>query len=432
MLYTQLRRIRMWVNIKKIAIASIAYLVIMPSGQAQSLSTPLSMREAVDIALRNDPVLVSLQDKEQAFRESSIAASALPDPNVKFGFVNFPTDTYKRNQEPMTQIQLGVSQMFPAGDTLNIKASRRINFANAEKAKANNQQRLIKRQTRKAWLELFYWTQALRIIKQNNVLFKNMVDATESNFVGGMMLQQDIIRAELELELLNDKEIDILASIKKTRSKLSKLVGEEVANRPVASDLPVFNQVADIKNINKLDFHPMLQVQNAIVAASNNGVALAKQSYKPNWVVDLTYGMRDDAANGIDRADFLSAIVKFSVPLFTENLQDRKVAASKRRHHASLNKLEDKKRQLIQMYQSNLSDFEQFSSRSERYKKILLVKAHQNAEVALSSYQSDRGQFINLIRARVTELNLQLKGLRLEINRHKAHSDLVYLVGEQA
>lgn len=427
-LHTQFRRTYMWVRMKRIVLLSIVVFMASLNSQAETLS----IEQAVSIALKNDPVLVSFQDKEQAFREASIAASALPDPNVKLGFMNFPTDTYKRNQEPMTQVQLGVSQMFPAGDSLDIKASRKIDFANVEMAKAKNQQRLIKRQTRKAWLELYYWNQAIAVVKENRILFKNLVNVTGSNYAAGRQHQQDVIRAELELELLADKEMDILASIKKSRAKLSKLIGDEMSLRPLARTLPHLNEDIDFRNVEKINSHPMLQAQNAMVAASNNGVALAKQSYKPSWMVDLTYGMRDDAGNGTERADFLSAMVKFSVPLFTGNLQDRKVAASKRRHHASLNNLEDKKRQLVQMYQSNLSDYEQFSNRSLRYKKVLLVKAHENAEVALSRYQSDRGKFTDLIRARMTELNMQLKALRLEINQHKSYSDLTYLVGEQS
>jgi len=421
----------MWLHIKHVAVVSIVSLILISNTQAENLSQTLSMQQAVAIALKNDPILVSLQDKEQAFRESSVASGALPDPNIKFGFMNYPTDTYKSNQEPMTQTQLGISQMFPAGDSLQFKASRQLDFANAEQAKALNQQRMLIRKTRKAWLELYYWTHALKVVKENRQLFRNLVNVTESNYAAGRQRQQDVIRAELELELLADKELDILASIKKAKSKLEKLIGNEFIQQPLSDNLPAINTARNFLEPEKLNSHPLLQVTSAMVDARKNGVEIAKQSYKPNWMVDLTYGQRDDAPNGTDRADFLSAMVKFSVPLFSGNLQDRKVAASKRRHHAALNQLEDKKRELIQMYKSNLSDYEQYSKRSERYKKVLLVKANENSDAALSSYQSDRGKFTELIRAQMTELNMQLKALRLEVNRYKSHSDLTYLVGEQ-
>lgn len=428
----------MWSHIKHVALISVSIITIsmgyVSVSQAESIAPTLtlSMQQAITIALDNDPVLMSLQDKEQAFRESSVASGALPDPNIKFGFMNFPTDTYKSNQEPMTQTQLGISQMFPAGDSLDIKASRQLDFANAEMAKGLNQKRMLVRKTSKAWLELYYWTHALKVIKENRSLFENLVNVTESNYAAGRQRQQDVIRAELELELIEDKKIDIVASIKKAKSKLERLIGRNAADKALSNKLPNIDTSRTFTNVERISRHPMLQVKSSMVAARQNGIALAKQSYKPNWMVDLTYGQRDDKPDGTDRADFLSAMVRFSVPLFTGKLQDRKVAASKRRHHSALNELEENKRQLIQMYQSNLSDYKQFSQRSERYKKVLLIKAHENSESALSSYQSDRGKFTDLIRARMTELNMQLKALRLEINQHKSYSDLTYLVGEKS
>ena len=417
----------MCVHIQKKILAIIVNLFIV----FNAIAEPLTMEQAVELALKSDPIIVSFQEKEQAFREASIASSALPDPKVKLGLMNFPTDTYKRNQEPMTQVQVGLSQMFPAGDSLEIKSNRQIDFANAELAKTMNRQRMIKRSARKAWLELYYWTRALSVVKENKTLFKNLLNVTESNYAAGRQQQQDVIRTSLELELLNDKEIDISSNIEKAKSKLAKLIGQQNSSQKLTNNLPLLTTEKELFSKENIDTHPSLQIKNAMVSASQNSIELAKQSYKPNWMLDVTYGARDDAANGIERADFLSAMVKFSVPLFTSNFQDRKVAASKRRHHAALNQLEDKKRDLLRMYQTYLSDYKQYSERSERYKKVLLVKARQNAYAALSSYQSDRGKFTDLIRARMTELNMQLKALRLEINRYKSHSDLLYLVGEQ-
>jgi hypothetical protein len=45
----------------------------------------------------------------------------LPDPKVSLGIMNLPTDTWDLDQEGMTQLKVGVSQMFPRGDSLEIK-----------------------------------------------------------------------------------------------------------------------------------------------------------------------------------------------------------------------------------------------------------------------------------------------------------------------
>ena len=51
----------------------------------------------------------------------STAVGTLPDPKVSIGLANLPTDGFDFGQEGMTQAKVGISQMFPRGDTLLIK-----------------------------------------------------------------------------------------------------------------------------------------------------------------------------------------------------------------------------------------------------------------------------------------------------------------------
>ncbi len=420
----------MWAKIKMSAVVCLIYLTMLSTAYSQGLT----MEQAVESAIQNDPVLASIYDKEKAFRESSIAASALPDPRIKLGLMNFPTDTWKRNQEPMTQVQVGIQQMFPAGDTLDLKSTRALNYASAEMAKARMQKRKLVRDVRKAWLEYYYWLQAQKVVKKNRGLFKKLVKVTESNYSAGRQLQQHVIRAELELELLDDKESEIVTKQQIARARLEKLIGKEVpdSGSEIAAltlpELPGVTTSTEYKH--RLEQHPMLQVQQARVTVSTTGIKLAEQSYKPNWMVDLTYGARDETSTGKERADFLSAMVSFSVPLFTKNLQDRKVAASKFKQHAALQNLQDTRNKLKQQYLSSYVAWQQLTERSERYHKSLLVKARQNSEASLTSYQSGRGLFTDLMKAEITEFNMQLKALRIDVNKLKAHAELNYLLGE--
>lgn len=420
----------MWVKVKTLGVSGLGYLVVLSNSYSQGLT----IEQAVESAVENDPVLASIYDKEKAYRQSSVAASSLPDPRIKLGLMNFPTDTWKRNQEPMTQIQVGIQQMFPAGDTLDLKSARALKFASAEMAKAKMQERKLVRDVRKAWLEYYYWLQAQTVVRKNRGLFKKLVRVTESNYSAGRQLQQHVIRAELELELLGDKESEIITRQKIARAMLEKLIGKEITEHRkevTALNLPVLPMPVAIQQYQSaLDQHPMLQVQQAKVSISNTNIKLAEQSYKPDWMVDLTYGARDETSTGKERADFVSAMVSFSVPLFTGNLQDRKVAASKLKQQAAKQNMKDVRNKLRQQYSSSHATWQQLNERSERYHKVLLVKARQNSEASLSSYQSGRGLFTDLMKAEITEFNMQLKAMRIDVNKLKAQAELNYLLGE--
>jgi len=80
----------------------------------------LTLQRAIDLALKQDPWLQQSQYQQLAKENRSIAASALPDPRVSVGLISLPTDTFNLNQENMTQLQVGISQVFPRGDSLAI------------------------------------------------------------------------------------------------------------------------------------------------------------------------------------------------------------------------------------------------------------------------------------------------------------------------
>lgn len=84
----------------------------------QDQTGKLTLEAAIAQAIASDPWLNGSRYREDALTSESISASTLPDPKVSLMAANFPTDSFDINQEPMTQLTVGVSQMFPRGDSL--------------------------------------------------------------------------------------------------------------------------------------------------------------------------------------------------------------------------------------------------------------------------------------------------------------------------
>ena len=392
----------------------------------------LTLSQIEILALANDPVVKAYQSNTTAFREKAVAADTLPDPKIKLGLMNFPTDTYKRDQEPMTQVQVGIQQMIPRGDSLEIK-SRQMGFmADGEAAKAANQYRKVRQQVRHVWLEILYWEQAAKVVQQNRVLFKRLVNITRSQYATGRHRQQDVVRAQLELGMLDDRLSSIKTMIDKSRAKLSRLAGEDISGKALEVLLPGFPVVMEKQGIkDALESHPVMQMQSAMLSVSEQGVALARQSYKPSWMLDLTYGARDgNNPNGSQRADFVSAMVMFDMPLFTGSRQDKYLGASQAKRQSAILTREDRKRGLIQKLDDAYATWLRLDERLQHYKKYLVPKAKENAKASLQAYQSERGDFTALMRAQIIELETLLKALRLRVDYKKSQADLLYLAGE--
>ncbi len=81
----------------------------------------LTLDSAIEEALQADHWNRSNLLQEQAIRSEAMASAQLPDPKLRLALANLPLDSLDFNQENMTQLQFGLSQQFPRGDSLALK-----------------------------------------------------------------------------------------------------------------------------------------------------------------------------------------------------------------------------------------------------------------------------------------------------------------------
>ena len=413
---------------------SICLLALnVPSVWAQADNTrALSLREAELLALQDDPGIARFAAKANAFGERSVAEGQLPDPKLRFGMLNFPTDTFDRTQEPMTQILVGVQQAFPRGNSLAVKTRRSLAMSSAEQEKSRNQRRVTLREVRLSWYELFYWWGAETVVKQNQDLFEQLVEVTQHRYAVGKRSQHDVIRARLEFSMLDDRLERIRTRQDQSRAELARWIGSEAAQRMLVSSFPELPSIPPRQQlVEKLVDHPMIKSDQNKVKASQEAVALAREGYKPEFSLGVNYGIRGgENPDGTDRADFFTALVTVDLPIFRDKRQDKRLSASQYELQAAQLTRDERMLELREVLEAKYSQWERLGERLALYRNSLITQAKDNAQAALLSYQSDTGDFADLMRARITELDTQLKALRIQVDRAKAHAQLRYLAGE--
>jgi outer membrane protein TolC len=406
-------------------------LAFAPAFEALCAAPALTLDEAQQLALREDPMLASRDASAVALQEAAVADAQLPDPKFKFSLFNYPTDTFSRTREPITQLRFGVNQAFPRGDTLALRSRRTRERAEKERARLDDDRLFILKATRTRWLEAYYWMRAEDIVLQNLSLFGQLVDITESQYAAGKQKQQDVLRAELELGLLQDRLTGILTRQESARAQLGKWIGND-AYRPFASAFPELPQVPALAQMEAaLVRHPKLSMEHSNIRIQRIGVDLAREAYKPAWSVGVDYGIRGgENADGSERADFVAATVVLDVPLFTGKRQDRRLAAAQQQANAALLTRDDRLRDLRSQLHKAHAEWRRLGQRLHLYETTLLKQAGENTEASLNAYQSDATDFATLMRARITELNAQLQALRIRVDRAKSQAELLYFAGD--
>ena len=389
-------------------------------------AAPLSLAEAVLIAVTaEDPALASFDSRVEALEELAIADAQLPDPTVRGTLANFPTDTFRYDEEPMTQIQAGLRQEFPAGRTLEARGDRRRAEAGVARARKELALRGIERDVRMAWLDLYSSTTAVGLVEESRRAVGEMIDALSASFGAGRLNAQDVLRAELELSLLDDRLAELARRGDAARADLSRYLGPDAA-RPLSPSLPDFAApplLAEMEG--ELIDHPAVRIEDAQIVVAERGVTLAEQAYRPSWAIEGGYGVR-----GGERADLASIGVTVSLPLFAGDRQDRRRSAAVRERSAEQF---DRAAMLLDLrveLERAHADWLRLGERVALYQTAVIERANEAAEASISSYASGVTDFPELIRAQLAELDAALVLLELRVAQAKAWVALDYLAGD--
>lgn len=407
------------------------FLFFVPMSYAAIPASPLTLQEAEQLAIARSPELHRLRDEADALDQQAVADAQLPDPKLVAGMINVPTNTFSFTQDEMTMIQAGLEQSFPRGHSLAIKSQQTQAMAAAIRKQVDDQSAVLKRNVRDTWLELYYALQSAQIIKKNRSLTTFLVKATESQYAAAKTNETDVLQAQVELSRLDDALLEIQQQIATLRAQLQRWIGDEAAQRPLPAYLPEWPNPPSLSVLRlQVQHHPLLQVDSANIAASRKGVDLAKEQYKPGWTVDVDYGFRQgDNADGSPRSDMLTAALSLELPLFPRQRQDRSLRASTYRLEESELDQQAHYRDLIQELNSQYVAWQRLGQREKLYDTQLIRDTNLSAKAALLAYQSATTDLVNVLRAYSAKLAVELEGLRIQVERAKARSALLYLEG---
>jgi outer membrane protein TolC len=400
-----------------------------------------SLRQAIQTAQENDPWLDGSRFRQNSLEAMSIQAGTLPDPTVNLDLANIPLDNFDFAQEGMTQFKVGVSQMFPRGQTLSLRQEKLEKLSQMQPFARKDREASVSVIVSHLWLEVFRSQKSIALIEQDKGLFEHLVDVAQSSYTtaSGRTRQQDLVRAQLELTRLEDR---LTMLQQKQETQLAKL-GEWLNNPTnlrirMPLELPLVFGHSDQINlvgskarhrlVNALITHPKIKSINRKVSAGESGVKLAKQSYKPQWGANASYGMRDEDPMGNDRSDFLSVGIKFDVPLFTGKRQDKRVHAAIAEKEAVKTERALALRQMRAGFEAAEASYRSLLDRKVLFDTRLLKEMSEQAEASLTAYTNDDGDFSEVVRARIAELNARIDALNIEVDIRKTIAQLNYFL----
>lgn len=398
--------------------------------------TALALEDAVSMAIEGNPGLAEMQARAEAMADVPSQAGSLADPMVSFTALNFPVDTFSRDQEPMTQLQFGIEQALPFPGKLALKERAAEFDADAAASNVDEARLRLIRNVKQGWWQIFYLDRSLDTVSRNQDLLRQFVQIAQTKYTVGEGLQQEVLLAQVELSRLLDRQVELQGMRRQQAARLNALL-DRTASTPVVLPERVNEALAGILPEAQLytraeAARPLLEQRRQEVEAARTRREFARRDRYPDFSLGAAYGFRQgENPDGSSRPDFASLRLGMSLPLYAGRKQDRAVDQRTSELLQKQYALQDEWNKVQAEITAALADYQRASEQVQLYKTGILPQARQSVASMLSGYQVSKVDFLNLVRAQVTLYNYETQYWKSFSEANQALARLAAAVGEE-
>jgi outer membrane protein TolC len=421
-------------------ITLLALMTAWPAAQAtpaeNTTANVLSLEDAVAVAIDGNPGLAEMQARAEAMAAIPSQAGALPDPMVSFNALNLPTDTFDRDQEAMTQLQIGIEQSLPFPGKLELQERAAELDADAAASNVDETRLRLVHSVKQTWWQIYYLDRALGIVSRNQDLLRQFVQIAQTKYKVGEGLQQEVLLAQVELSQMLDRQIELRGQRRQQAARLNALLDRQTG-APVVLPEKVDEELAEILPEPQLytraeASRPLLEQRRQEVEAARTRRDFARRDRYPDFKLGAAYGFRQgENADGSSRPDLASFRIGMSLPLYAGRKQDKAYDQRASEHLQKQYAFQDEFGRVRAEITSAHADYQRASEQMQLFKTGIIPQARQSVASMLSGYQVNKVDFLNLVRAQITLYNYETQYWKSFSEANQAMARLTAAVGEE-
>jgi outer membrane protein TolC len=400
------------------------------SGQAENMQLKLNL--LIEEALQNNPEILATKKRWEVFKEKPSQASALEDPMLGLGIVSLPTN-FSFKDEDMTMKEISISQKFPFPGKRPLMREMAEKEAEAVSSEIEEKSNRIVKEVKTVYYDLAYVHQSIEITQRNKEILESFVKIAETQYSLGMGIQQDVLKAHVEVSKMVDGLIMLGQRKKALEAKLNSILNrplETALGRP--EELSVRKLPFTYEELHRMavELNPTLKGMKKMVEAKEKAHALAKREYYPDLNVRFAYGQRDNGPE-MKRRDMLTGMMEINIPIFYKSKQDRKVAETKAEIQVIEAQYRAMKNEILFMITDMGSMIQRVERQLELYKTGIIPQVSLQINSAMSGYRVGKADFMTLLDSRMTLYRYELEYHQALTEYHKNVTSLEAVVGRR-
>lgn len=414
----------------RIVVAVVAVLgapAVCRGADDDGLGDPLKLDAVIAYARQQNPEIRAATAKWRAAQARPAQAGALPDPMVDMAYHNESLDRFTLGSTDFAWVRIGASQEIPFPGKLGLK--RDIASTDAEQAREASRRTELEviSRVKMAYAEYAHLQKLLDLLQRNRDLLQKFARTAEAKYSVGEGIQQDVLRAQVELSLLVDRETTLEQRRQSQTAELNALL-----NRPASAPLGAAHHLEE-KHLTRsldeltaeaLEHAPDVSAAKSRVSGGESMLSLARLEYLPDFVVRADY---------MHKASLLpewEVAVGVKLPLYFTTKQRAGVEEAA----ATLAEARSAHQSAAVNVQARVRDLYARAQAAERlialYHRTVIPQAHLALESATTAYSVNKVDFLTLLNSFTVMLEYEMRYHEELSNFQKAVAELEAVVGE--
>ncbi len=364
-----------------------------PADQA-SQGSEVTLQQLVGIALAQNPAIKSAAERFQAQRARAPQARSLPDPMVSGGWMGNITPFSVQKGDPSSYRGLTVSQALPFPGKLGLRGKIADREAEAGRWEYEQTERQVVAEVKAAYYAYFYDTKAIQITEKNKDLLEKLENIAEARYRVGKGIQQDVLRAQVEVSRIDQKLIVLRQEEHTARARLNTLLNQDPESPlPAPSAVQPANFQLSLDELYAMAHQndPGLERDKRMIESGQFAVNLAQKAYAPDFDVAYTYEQRPEMQ------DMHGVMVGVNIPIFFRSKQREGVIEASHGLNAARRELDDRLTtvnfEIKQQYLAATASRDLMNL----YSKAIVPQSSLALESSMSSYEVGKVDFLSML-----------------------------------
>ncbi len=399
-----------------------------------SLAQELILDSLITEALRANPDLKAAELRYKAFEAKVPQAGSLPDPFFKMVGSNLPIDSWSFDQTPMSGLELMLTQKIPFPGKLGLAEKTTRSLAQKTKEGYKSTKNFILSELKQNYYQLYLLQKSIEITQKNKLLIEDLARIASTKYSVGRGIQQDVLKAQVEVSKMIDKLISLEEMRKIIQAKINILLNRNPQDSlGKASDLTFqeFPYSEEKLQSLALETNPYLKGKGFFVSASQSAYDLALREYWPDFTLSASYRIRDEVKmDPVKGKDFVSFSAGINIPLYFWSKQKKKVQEKSLDLESSRQEYEGGENYVKLGVSKLFYSLNKFKKEVQLYQTAILPQARQSLESAKSGYQVNKVDFLTLLNNQVTLFNYEIAHHQALSSYFKTIARLEEMVGK--